>query len=441
MFRKYRTISYIIAVGICLLTVSGLLQTIDRYLPESKSRESRYNKEQVKSEEQTEEVGDVPDIRVLLMSDGFRNEVHPKVSLWAESGLIIERADGKKEIIDSGKMEFKPDDECFAEGLVRIWAKDGGDIQVLSLKRGCGHPLYGGVLELHSTAEGIAVINELSVETYLCRVVPSEMPASYELEALKAQAVCARSYAYRQMRDYAYPEYEAHVNDSTAYQVYGNSSAQETSNRAVRETKGEVVQYQGEVAVTYYYSTSCGRTADLEAWGSASENKWGYLQSVEVEDDEGDYERKLPWYRWEAKIPISTLSDLVGLNLGKDLGVLKNIEILETGSGGIVLKLKIVGEKGSETIETENKIRKVLGGEGYQIQKQDGSKVASSELLPSAFFTIKKSEDQFVISGGGYGHGIGMSQNGANEMAKKGKDYVEILQMFYTGIQLGTGNF
>ena len=64
----------------------------------------------------------------------------------------------------------------------------------------------------------IVVVNELPIETYLCRVVPSEMPASYELEALKAQAVCARSYAYRQMESYGYPEYEAHVNDSTDYQ-------------------------------------------------------------------------------------------------------------------------------------------------------------------------------------------------------------------------------
>lgn len=441
MLRLYRIVSYIIAIGIFLLIVSGLLQTVDRYLPESRCREIRKDEDREESGESSEETGDIPDIRVLLLSDGYRNEAHPEVVLSAEHGLVMETNGQEDTVAKSGTVEIDPDDERFADGPLRIRAQDGGDIQILSLNRGCGHPCYAGVLELHTTAEGIVIINELPVEAYLCRVVPSEMPASYELEALKAQAVCARSYAYRQMADYAYPEYRAHVNDSTDYQVYGNSAAQETSTRAVEETRGEVVLYQGKVAVTYYYSTSCGRTAGLEAWGSSSEKEFGYLQSVEVKDEDGDYERNLPWYRWEARIPAGTLSDLVGLNTGKDLGKLKNAEVTETGAGGIALKLCLTGEKGTEIIETENRIRRALGGDGYQIRKQDGSEVASSELLPSAFFTIKKSGEQFVISGGGYGHGIGMSQNGANEMAKKGKTYVEILQMFYTGIQLGTGNF
>ena len=121
-------------------------------------------------------------------------------------------------------------------------------------------------LELRTTAEGIVIINELPVESYLCKVVPSEMPASYELEALKAQAVCARNFAYMQMSDYAYPEYEAHVNDSTDFQVYGNSEAQESSSRAVSETAGEVLKYNGAIVTTYYYSTSCGKTTTVEAW-------------------------------------------------------------------------------------------------------------------------------------------------------------------------------
>lgn len=78
------------------------------------------------------------------------------------------------------------------------------------------------------------------------------MPPSYELEALKVQAVCARSYAYRQMASYGYPEYEAHVDDSTAYQVYGNSQPQERSTQAVNATCGEVVMYHGQIATTYY---------------------------------------------------------------------------------------------------------------------------------------------------------------------------------------------
>ena len=271
----------------------------------------------------------------------------------------------------------------------------------------------------------------------MCRVVPSEMPSGYEIEALKAQAVCARSYAYRQMAEYGYPEYEAHVDDSTNYQVYGNSAPADSADLAVQETAGQVVRLDGEIVTTYYYSTSCGKTTSMKAWGNEENDGNRYLQSVEVKDENGDYERNLPWYRWEAKIQAKTLSNLIGLNTGKDIGTLQNINILENGPGGVVLTIEAVGDKGSVRVSTENKIRRALGGKGYTIIKQDGTKVKSSKLLPSAFFTINKSGDTFVIKGGGFGHGIGMSQTGANEMAKCGKNYQEILTFFYQGVTIG----
>lgn len=167
-------------------------------------------------------------------------------------------------------------------------------------------------------------------------VVPSEMPSGYEIEALKAQAVCARSYAYRQMAEYGYPEYEAHVDDSTNYQVYGNSAPADSADLAVQETAGQVVRLDGEIVTTYYYSTSCGKTTSMKAWGNEANDGNRYLQSVEVKDENGDYERNLPWYRWEAKIQAKTLSNLIGLNTGKDIGTLQNINILENGPGGVV---------------------------------------------------------------------------------------------------------
>ena len=87
-------------------------------------------------------------------------------------------------------------------------------------------------------------------------------------------------------------------------------------------------------------------------------------------------------------------------------------------------------------MQTGEKIRRAFGGSGYEIIRQDGTSTASGNLLPSAFFTVEKSGDTFVIRGGGYGHGIGMSQNGANEMAKKGKSCQEILQLFYQGTEI-----
>ena len=185
---------------------------------------------------------------------------------------------------------------------------------------------------------------------------------------------------------------------------------------------------------TYYYSTSCGRTTGVQAWGTAPGGENAYLESVEVKGEAGDYEKNLPWYRWEAYVPIQTLSNLVGLNTGIDVGTLESIDITETGPGGVALKIEARGDKGTVSVETENKIRRALGGQGYTIKKQDGTEVQSSALLPSAFFTIEKSGDIFAIKGGGFGHGIGMSQNGANEMAKNGKDYKEILTLFFQGV-------
>ena len=106
------------------------------------------------------------------------------------------------------------------------------------------------------------------------------------------------------------------------------------------------------------------------------------------------------------------------------------------GAGDVALELTVKGSQNSATIKTENKIRTALGGTGYNIEKQDGSIVKSTKLLPSAFFTIAKSGENYIIEGGGYGHGIGMSQNGANEMAKTGKTYRDILQFFYQGAKV-----
>ncbi len=373
-------------------------------------------------------------IRVLIMKNGYQGEVHEKVILSSTGKLCVKTKEDTKYISAGKQLTIRPDDKRFEAGKIEI--SSDKKICIEHLTRGQGTPSYEGKLELWATAEGIVIINELSVEKYLKAVVPSEMPASYELEALKAQAVCARSYAYRQMENYGYPEYKAHVNDSTDYQVYGNSSIQKETNQAVKETKGQVVYYKGEIATTYYFSTSNGYTTDMRAWGTKRNGANSYLKAVAVSGKKGDYEKNLPWYRWKANIPVQTLSNLIGLNTGKDIGTLKSVKVTKRGGGDVAIQIKAIGENGSVTVDTENKIRAAFGGSGYQIELQDGSTTDSKNLLPSAFFTIKKSGDVFVIEGGGFGHGIGMSQNGANEMAKQGKNYREILEHFYYNIEI-----
>lgn len=363
-----------------------------------------------------------PLIRVVIKTNGFKQIAHSLV-----------------EISVSGEtLTITPDHELFQNGSIRIEPKVNDDrITINSLTRGYGTPSYRGIIELFSTAEGIVIINELPVEEYLYAVVPSEMPASYEMEALKCQAICARSYAYCQMLVYGYPEYYAHVDDSVSYQVYGNSKEQESTTRAVNETRGKKLWYQNQVVKTYYYSTSCGHSTSVEAWGTKLGDANQYLQGVPICDEQGTaYEKDLPWHKWEASIPSQTLCNLIELNTGKEIGDLQNIQITKQGVGGVVLQLTVTGTRKTITIETENKIRSALGGSGYQIKKQDGTVIQSTKLLPSAFFTVAKNGENYIIKGGGYGHGIGMSQNGANEMAKTGKTHEEILEFFYPGTQV-----
>lgn len=403
-----------------------------KYAIRSRSDEHKQEKVKKTPEEEQKELADDPLIRVVLMTNGYKGIVHETVKVKAESGMMLSYGEQTEKVAKGKELSIDPDDERLSGGKLRIQAVDGA-VKVGSMKRGDGEPEYNGTLELRRTDGGIVLINELPLETYLCGVVPSEMPASYELEALKAQAVCARSYAYRQMETYGYPEYEAHVNDSTDYQVYGNSSQAERSSLAVQETKGETVQYRGKIVTTYYYSTSCGKTTGVEAWGSTPSKTNAYLQSVEVKGKDGDYEKELPWYRWSAKVSENEMEENISRNTGKELGELKSLEVTRRGPGNVALALTAKGSKAEVVVETENKIRTALSG-NYDIVKQDGSTRNCGNLLPSAFFTIEKNGDTYCIQGGGFGHGIGMSQTGANEMAKQGKDYKKILELFYSGV-------
>lgn len=414
------------AVSILGMIIVFLLYTI--------TNKESYNQKDMESEVSFAEIKkETTMIRVLIKTNGFKKDVHKSVEISAENGLIVEDEEGKSEYQENEHVIIKSD------GKIRtIIPKNSDDkLKIHSITRGYGTPMYRGTLMLYPVDEGIAIINELPLEEYLYAVVPSEMPSSYHLEALKAQAICARCYAYNQMKNVSYPEFNAHVDDSVSFQVYNNSKEQDNSTKAVIETAGQKLWYEDQVAMTYFYSTSSGKSTSVEAWGTKLIDSNQYLKGVAISNDNGDdYEEKLAWYRWSAKIPEEILEKLVESNCGKEIGSLKKVEITKKGPGGVVLEMEISGTKDSITVKTENKIRKVLGGDGYKITKQDGKTINSMQLLPSAFFDIEKSGEYFIINGGGYGHGIGMSQNGANELAKAGKNYKEILEFFYPGTKV-----
>lgn len=433
MNRKIRVLyllTFIVITGFLIVIILHMLF-------QKKEQKQQYAESKLPSENYLPDA-EHPIIRVVLKTGSFLGITHSEVKVSAAGGLRVYSGETVREYRAGEELCVKPDHEMFAQGTIWIEPKNETDkITISSYERGCGVPSYRGKMELFSTAEGIVIVNELPVDEYLCGVVPSEMPSSYEKEALKCQAVCARSYAYCQMQSFAYPEYSAHVDDSTSYQVYGNSGEQETTNEAVNDTRGQKVWFQNQVVKTYYYSTSCGKSTSVEAWGTSLGKHNQYLCGVDVCNEEGvAYEKELPWYKWKAVIPEKCLSNLIELNTEKEIGTLRNIKVTKIGAGGCVLQIVAEGSEGSVTVETENKIRTALGGSGYKIEKQDGTKQDSTRLLPSAFFSIAKNDGSYIIEGGGYGHGIGMSQNGANEMAKTGKTYEEILMFFYPGTKV-----
>lgn len=424
--------------GLCAVTAMLLIVAVinKREMKQDQLRETKkqeQSQEQKKAEEK--DTGSAV-IRVLIRGEGFQEELHEKVGITAPGGLVIEYGGGREELEAQAVFEAAADHPYFASGAIRISPRQPGEkLTVTTLTRGYGVPSYDGIIELVANG-GVAVINEIPFEEYLYGVVPSEMPASYEMEALKCQAVCARSYAYHQMQEMAYPQYQAQVDDSTAFQVYGNSEIQPSVIQAVDETAGQKLWYQGQVAAAYYYSTSCGMSTDMTAWGGSAGEKTAYLKSMNISGKQGDYEKELPWYRWEAAIPKTVISALISEYAETDIGNLTRLEVTERGAGGVALVLVAEGDRGSAVIETENKIRRALGGSGYEIMKQDGNLTPARELLPSAFFEIEEQPEQIILHGGGFGHGIGMSQNGANEMAKQGMGYEEILKTFYCGVTI-----
>ncbi len=419
-------------------------------------------------------------IRVMLKTSGYKQLFHDSVEFVSDSVIHVSYDDNVIDIMQGEHVVIDKNDERFTKGRIKL-STDGGTICIESVKRGQGRPEYSGTIELALYDEGIAVINELDIEEYLKCVVPSEMPVSYGVNALKCQAVCARSYAYTQLENNYYGEYGAHVDDSVAFQVYNNTYRNEDADKAVDETKGRAVYYADEIVKTYYYSTSCGYSTDVCAWGSDDESYPMYgsthigsggadadmsdnteFERYIEESHDCDYDSGFPLYRWNTTISAKDISDNINSKLAyasgrscvyiynenkelipssvSSVGNIQSIEVVKRGCGGVVKLLRLKGSEAECVISGENTIRTVLGSSGAVINTLTGD--AHYDILPSAFIVIKPVYDgddnvisAFKIYGGGFGHGIGMSQNAVRKMSET-MSYEEILKFFYKGVEI-----
>ena len=378
------------------------------------------------------------DIRVLISTTDYLSKYHQSISLGSNDGMIVEKNGEIFRCLENEQITFTAEE--LKEGKIKVSnVNEDGMITVYSIFRGEEHPSYFGNMELTYTNEGIIMINEVNLEKYLYLVIPSEMPVSYEKEALKAQAVCARTYAVSKIQNGLDETFLCHLDDSVSSQVYGNQTLKEESVGAVDETKGVILMNGKNVGSTYYFSTSCGILSSPEdIWikekehvlVTASAVTQNENQQVEnnlkklLEGTEG-LEEDYPYFRWQVKIPYETLEAKAGV------GSIKNIYVSQRGESGVAKVLTIEGEEGENYYIGEYDIRSILSPAGLDLIKQNNEINKSMNLLPSGYFYGIMEEDGYMIYGGGYGHGAGMSQNGANELAKQGYSYTEILKYYF----------
>ena len=345
----------------------------------------------------------------------------------------------------------------------------GGLLGVRDLYRKGKQALYHGAFEVVQSSDknGFYLVNLVELQEYLKGVVPNEMPVAFGLEALKAQAVAARNYVLTP-RTQAYKEFS--VVDSVASQVYfGANSEEDLATRAVMETDGIVALYNNELILALYSSTAGGYT---ESYANAfsdpntkifpAPNKH-YLNAVPdkrefepLDDDDKArefYEVKVPsfdiespYYRWtrewtpkelentlETTLPAQSKTGFIHpfVKQGEDIGKIKGIKVMKRGPSGKIMEVEIQTDKNCYRVTKELVIRRVFQKNGVS--------------LPSANAVFEKQIDSLgnvkniIVYGGGFGHGVGMSQFGAGYMATKLKQpYYNILRHYYTGINLGT---
>ncbi len=419
---------------------------------------------------------EVTAIRVLLQTSSYGGYYHDRLECGSDSGFYISDGVGRTEWKEAGaKVEITPELVMEYGGRIYLGTENPeGKLSLYNVKRAVGVPSYRGTIEVALAEDKLLAVNELSLEEYLYGVLPSEMPESFGTEALKAQAVCARSYACNQLLANRYHAYGAHVDDSMNCQVYQNYGETAASVEAVQATFGRVLSREGECITAYYFSCSYGHTADsFDVWGEATGTRFeGVVQAEEgstgnlaktaefeqfLDSDREWYDAESVWFRWstvlgaelndrilqrlkerQQAVPdmilrkVSQNGDEMRFEPGEAdvFGALQDIIVAERADSGLVTKLILVGSEATYLIQKEYNIRYILSPMNV-VYLQDGSTTTNMNLLPSGYFTVEKVADFFSVRGGGHGHGAGMSQYGAKYLAAKGVGFEEILQHYY----------
>lgn len=444
---------------------------VDMYLQDGKVGAVVINQE-LKSE----------DIRVIISNDDYSSYEMETVQFTATSAFTVTYPDETEKTFEEGeKVTIAPSDYQPDDILTVTPDTHSGRIRLLSVTRECGNPEYDGTMELDVHDGYIYVINELSLERYLANVVANSMPSDYPDAAMQAMAICARGIAYAKLKDESYAEYHAHLDDSSLCQVYNNVAENDASIRAVKDTYGLVPTYRGTLIVPMTFNTSFGTTCtNAEIWGG---DAYSYLESnVENLDkdkidlsDEADFEAFLtdsdayniidkdsPYYRWDIVFTQEEMTEAIETVLENrkslmadailvedetgafesaevpEIGTVKEIEVTERTASGVVSKLVIRGSEHTISISGQSNIRAILNPVNQEIVRQDGSSITGWTSLPSPYYYVEKTAEGFIVHGGGFGHGAGMSLYGAGVLGRQGKSYKYILRHYFSYIDFAS---
>ena len=293
-------------------------------------------------------------------------------------------------------------------GQISLERLQAGEITIEPTEDGyvwIGDRWYRGKVQLVNDGNQLTAINHVDLEHYLYSVVGAEAVSSWPIEALKAQAVAARSYALYKRKTKKNSLYDLDTTQST--QVYkGLNTEYLTTHEAVNSTVGQIMTYNGNVILAAFHSSSGGHTENVEdIWTSPLP----YLRGVI------DYDHQSPVFEWNKTFSFNQIANLIG-----GVGKVKTMIPETTTPQGRVVTMKVIGDRGIQKISGKE-LRKILD-------------------LRSTLFRITTQGSQVQVYGRGFGHGLGLSQWGAYYLAKQGINYHQILVHYYQNTTLSQVN-
>jgi stage II sporulation protein D len=361
----------------------------------------------------------------------------PSAVIMSTAGLRVRDGVSGEELLSAGEeiLRFEPSaggaslvepagrvDQASPSFIVEP-LEDGADVVI------AGKTYRGAAEVVAHRSRGLIVINRLGLEDYLLGVVPAEIGrrAPEEFAAVRAQAVAARTYTISQLgrRDSLGFDLFATVED----QVYGGLEAERSDvERAINETRGEILVFDGQPVSAFYHSTCGGRTATREeVWG---EPNLPYLRSVRDAGGGEDFCAISPRYRWRESWTADEMNGFVRAELASRLGV-------SPSSLGRILGIRVLSRTEADRVD---QLEVEASGGRYVIRKNEIRWVlqpSEGRILGSTDFVVRQgrlADGEIVVEGRGYGHGIGMCQWGAIGRARAGQGYREILAAYYQDV-------